>query len=129
MTTPSPLRPAPASATSTALIAPEVALPPQAHARRPDLHGQGPVLTTNLRTGELVTGSKPDRLRKGRLSSGDEEGQASQNTELPEEAQAQAEAELLLLLTACLLCRHPLKASRIECRASRLAMHRAAASN
>ena len=96
MTTPSPLRPAPASATSTALIAPEVALPPQAHARRPDLHGQGPVLTTNLRTGELVTGSKPDRLRKGRLSSGDEEGQASQNTEVPEEAQAQAEAELLL---------------------------------
>jgi len=96
MTTPSPLRPAPASATSAALIAPEMALTPQAHTRRPDLPGQAPLLTTHLRTGEQGTGSKADRLRKGRLSSGDEEGQASQNTEALEEAQAQPEAELLL---------------------------------
>ena len=44
MTTPSPLRPAPASATSAALIAPEMALTPQAHTRRPDLPGQAPLL-------------------------------------------------------------------------------------
>ncbi len=96
MTTPSLLRPAPASATSAALIAPEVALTPQAHASRPDLPGQAPVLPTILHTAEQGTGSKPGRLRKGRLSSGGEAGQTPQNTEVMEETQAQPEAELLL---------------------------------
>ena len=96
MTTPSPLRPAAASVTSTALLAPEVALTPKTPARRPDLPGQALALPPNLRPGEQDSGSKPDRPRKGRLISDGDEVQGSSSVEAPSEAQAQPEPELLV---------------------------------